>query len=116
MNQDWSFTDRLAADLSPDDFQLVLNLLRTDITKLMATIEAAARIGDQSSYRRAAHGLAGAAGGVGAEALERACRLAMTTEPGADLEAALPGMRAAAAAALVAITAAGTNLPRSNTA
>jgi HPt (histidine-containing phosphotransfer) domain-containing protein len=40
--------------------------------------------GDTNIFKRVAHGLAGAAGAVGAKSLEQACRIAMTR---ADLSA-----------------------------
>ncbi len=72
------FAAQLAEDLPPDDLRLVLGVFRTDVVRLCETLGTAARSGDLATFRRVSHGLAGAAGAVGAEKLEQACRLAMT--------------------------------------
>jgi len=71
------FAAQLAEDLSPDDLLLVLGVFRTDVVRLTGTLGAAAAAEDGAGFRRAAHGLAGAAGAVGASGLEQACRRAM---------------------------------------
>ncbi|MBU6499221.1 MAG: Hpt domain-containing protein [Rhodospirillales bacterium] len=69
---------QLAEDLAPEDFRRVLAVFRDDVARLCQVLLVAARAGDPTTFRRAAHSLAGAAGAVGAEALEQACRVAMT--------------------------------------
>jgi HPt (histidine-containing phosphotransfer) domain-containing protein len=72
------FAGQLAEDLSPGDLRHVLAVFRADVERLAEAMGVAARAGDIASFRRVAHGLAGAGGAVGAERLEQACRLAMT--------------------------------------
>lgn len=74
---EYGFAAQLAADLSPDDLLLVLGVFRTDVVRLTGTLKQAAVADDEAGFRRAAHGLAGAAGAVGAAELEQACRRAM---------------------------------------
>jgi hypothetical protein len=74
---DLGFAAQLAEDLSSDDLRMVLSVFRTDVERLTAMLADTARDGDEAGFRRAAHGLAGAAGAVGALPLERACREAM---------------------------------------
>jgi len=81
----------LAAELSPEDYRHVLGLLRADVSRLMNDIAQAARADDATAFRRAAHGLAGAAGTVGAEDLAKASREAMAP---ADTSAWLVGATA----------------------
>ena len=71
------FAADLARDLDPEDYARVLRLFRQDVVQLSETITRAAAAGDDTGFRRAAHGLAGAAGAVGAKALEAACRIVM---------------------------------------
>ena len=82
------FAAQLADDLSPDDLRLVLTVFQTDVTRLTGALADAARLDDDTAFRRAAHGLAGAAGAVGAAGLEQASRQAMAedTIAGAGLE------------------------------
>ncbi len=76
---------QLAEDLSPEDLRVVLGVFATDVKRLTATLNAAAADQDLVNFKRVAHGLAGAAGAVGAKALEMACRTAMVrTEIGPD--------------------------------
>lgn len=71
------FAADLARDLDPEDYARVLRLFRQDVVQLSETISRNAAAGDDTGFRRAAHGLAGAAGAVGAQALESACRAVM---------------------------------------
>ncbi|WP_162530651.1 Hpt domain-containing protein [Rhodovastum atsumiense] len=86
------FAARLVRDLDAKDVCLVLDVFRNDVLRLTGVLEAAAAMGDVTNFRRTSHALAGAAGAVGAQAFERACRQAMTR---ADLQ---PGELAATAA------------------
>ena len=72
------FAGQLAEDLSPDDLRHVLTVFRADVGQLIQAMGVAANAGDVVSFRRVAHGLAGAAGAVGADRLEQGCRLVMT--------------------------------------
>lgn len=74
---DNGFAVQLAEDLSEEDLRLVLSVFRTDVQRLTDTMAGAATAADGPAFRRAAHGLAGAAGAVGAAQLEAACRAAM---------------------------------------
>jgi HPt (histidine-containing phosphotransfer) domain-containing protein len=74
---DLGFAAQLAEDLSEEDLRLVLSVFRTDVQRLTETMAGAVGAEDGTAFRRAAHGLAGAAGAVGAVRLEAACRQAM---------------------------------------
>lgn len=74
---DLGFAAQLAEDLTPADLRLVLGVFRTDVQRLTGALSTAIAAADIVAFRRAAHGLAGAAGAVGAVRLEQACRQAM---------------------------------------
>ncbi|HEY0421253.1 MAG TPA: Hpt domain-containing protein, partial [Acetobacteraceae bacterium] len=96
------FAMQLMEDLEPDDLRLILSVFQSDVARLTGVLRLTAKAGDDTGFRRAAHGLAGASGAVGADALERACRAAMA-RPGmapADLAAALGEIEGLAAIAL----------------
>lgn len=78
MTPEAGFAAQLAQDMSPEDVRMVLDVFRTDLERLSRVMRAAAAAGDATSFRRVAHSLAGAAGAVGAAALEQASRQAMT--------------------------------------
>lgn len=78
MPVDPEFAAELARDLSQEDFVRVLSLFRQDVEQLTQAIGAAAAAADPQGLRRSAHGLAGAAGAVGAKDLEAACRTVMS--------------------------------------
>jgi len=78
MGIDPDFAADLARELPPEDYVRVLEMFRQDMNRLAGEMAAAARANDVDTFRRAAHGLAGAAGAVGAASLEAACRLAMS--------------------------------------
>ncbi len=83
---------QLAEDLSPEDVRRVLSVFEGDVRRLVADMVAAGHTGDVALFRRVAHGLAGAAGAVGAKSLESACRAQMSRD---DLDpASLPGIAA----------------------
>jgi hypothetical protein len=71
---------QLAEDLSPEDVRRVLGVFEDDVRRLVGNLDAAAVAGDVDAFRRVAHGLAGAAGAVGAKPLEQACRAVMGGE------------------------------------
>lgn len=91
------FAHQLAQDLEPEDVRHVLRVFEADLTELRDILRAAAIAGDPVAYRRAAHQTAGAAGAVGATALEAAARLAMGN-------AVQPAAMAATADDLVALS------------
>lgn len=95
---DLGFAAQLAEDLSPDDLRLVLGVFRADVERLAGQLAAAVRDDDGAAFRRAAHGLAGAAGAVGAVPLELACRHGMVEL--APTAATLAGIDQACTAAL----------------
>ena len=72
-----SFAAQLAEDLGPEDLRHVLDVFGRDVARLAGVLREAAAGDDAIGFRRAAHGLAGAAGAVGASALEQQCRQAM---------------------------------------
>lgn len=74
-----SFAAQLAEDLPEDDLRHVLLVFGADVTRLTGVLRDAVTAHDAIGFRRAAHGLAGAAGAVGAMKLERQCRLTMAT-------------------------------------
>lgn len=77
------FAAQLCEDLSPEDIRHVLDVFAADVARLSAVLRDAAAAGDVDTCRRVAHSLAGAAGAVGASALDQACRVAMNrTETG----------------------------------
>lgn len=76
MSDDADF-GQLADDLSAEDLRIVLGVFATDVKRLTGNLNAAAAAEDVGTFKRVAHGLAGAAGAVGAKALEQACRIAM---------------------------------------
>ncbi len=92
------FAEQLQADLSPRDVRHVLAVFAADLGRLMDVLGETARAGEAASFGRAAHALAGAAGAVGAAALELACRAAITAPPGGAMPLSLhfAAMQAAA--------------------
>ncbi|MCC6718040.1 MAG: Hpt domain-containing protein [Acetobacteraceae bacterium] len=100
---DLGFAAQLAEDLSAEDLRLVLTVFRTDVQRLSGALGEAARAADPAGFRRAAHGLAGAAGAVGAGLLEQACRRVMAQgglAPDARMEEMLAEIEAVARDAL----------------
>jgi HPt (histidine-containing phosphotransfer) domain-containing protein len=67
-------------DLPRDDVLHVLSVFDEECKRLSALIRTVAENGDPVAFRRTAHALAGAAGAVGADSLERASRAAMARE------------------------------------
>jgi HPt (histidine-containing phosphotransfer) domain-containing protein len=98
------FAAHLLDDLAPEDFRHVMNLLREELARLTEVLEVAARAGDATTFRKAAHGIAGSSGAAGAEELEQAARRAMTRPAdGLALEVMATEVRALADAVLIQI-------------
>lgn len=95
---DHGFAAQLSEDLSEEDLRLVLSVFRADVQRLTDSMAGAVAAGDDTAFRRAAHGLAGAAGAVGAAGLEAACRSGMAVA--GPLAGLLAEIRAVAEAAL----------------
>jgi hypothetical protein len=72
-----AFISGLAEDIGADTVRVVAGLFEADCARLLARMADAAVAHDPAEFRRAAHGLAGAAGAVGAATLERTCRDAL---------------------------------------
>jgi HPt (histidine-containing phosphotransfer) domain-containing protein len=98
---------QLAEDLSPEDMRSVLTVFASDVKRLTGNLADAAAAGDVSGFKRVAHGLAGAAGAVGARALEQACRALMVRSDLAPSQLAASSRATAtlAEAALAALAA-----------
>ncbi|WP_376095272.1 Hpt domain-containing protein [Roseomonas sp. CCTCC AB2023176] len=67
----------LAADLPHDVFVSIVRTFEQDLARLVREMVEAAKVSNEDGYRRAAHGLAGAAGSIGAKRLEALAREAM---------------------------------------
>jgi hypothetical protein len=108
------FAALLAQDLDPGDLQLVLGVFQQDVERLAGVLDGDVARGDAAGFRRTCHALAGAAGAVGAAALEQACRDLMSRSDlsPADLGAARSNIRALGAAALEEMAAFLDDLPR----
>lgn len=90
----------LAAELPPDVFTEILRTFRADLGRLCGEMRVAAAARQPEEYRRAAHGLAGAAGSVGARTLEALARRAMSRAGGEAVLDLLPAIEAAVASVL----------------
>lgn len=84
---------QLAADLGLDELRNIVTIFEGDVEVLSRALLTAAGSIDLDAFRRTAHRIAGAAGAVGAVALEQAARTAMqrTTTSGMGLAAAEMG-------------------------
>lgn len=91
---------QLATDLPAEDLRHVCQLLMRDARAMLAAMRDAESAGDQTAWQRAAHRLAGGAGGVGARALEDAAREAMEQAPGAGALAHITALVEGSIAAL----------------
>lgn len=98
------FAKQLCLDLPPEDVRRVLVVFAADLPRLSAAIGAAGAGADGEALRNSAHALAGAAGAVGAVALDAACRAAMK-DTGDDAPALLKHAAAIARHANVAAAA-----------
>ncbi len=87
---DRAFAAQLLEDIGPAGMRAVAAAFQGDLVRLVAVMSQAQAAGDAEGFRRAAHGLAGAAAAIGAITLERACRAGMA----AATPAALPGLMA----------------------
>ncbi|MFH5926005.1 Hpt domain-containing protein [Roseomonas xinghualingensis] len=74
---DLETTGQLAAELPRDVFVGIVRTFEQDLARLVRQMVEAAREGQVEEYRQAAHGLAGAAGSIGAKSLEALARQAM---------------------------------------
>jgi HPt (histidine-containing phosphotransfer) domain-containing protein len=74
---DPAIAEQLAADLPRDVFLSIVQTFEVDLARLVREMVDAVGSTDPETYRRAAHGLAGAAGAIGARQLEALARLAM---------------------------------------
>lgn len=92
----------LLADLPEDDVRSILTLFRQDLDRLLPEVARAATAGEAELFRRACHAIAGAAGAVGAMALEAASRHGM--DIARDPAAGPPLAQAATAVAEAATT------------
>lgn len=97
---DPSIAGQLAHDLPPEDFRRIVETFEQDLGRLAGELEQAGLAGNLIAYRRAAHGLAGAAAAVGAMLLERTARVAMDPRSGMTPAQMVPIIRAQAVAAL----------------
>jgi HPt (histidine-containing phosphotransfer) domain-containing protein len=78
MMLDRSVAGQLAADLGLEDLRAIVEIFAGDVEMLTAALDQAAASGNLDGFHRTAHRMAGAAGAVGAAALEAAARAAMT--------------------------------------
>jgi HPt (histidine-containing phosphotransfer) domain-containing protein len=83
---------QLASDLPAEDLRHVCQLLVRDAQAMLAAMRNAESAGDTAAWQRAAHRLAGGAGGVAARPLEQAARAAMEQPPGAAALAEITGL------------------------
>ncbi|EHM03525.1 Hpt domain protein [Acetobacteraceae bacterium AT-5844] len=95
---DPNIAQQLAADLPREVFVGVVRTFEADLGRLAQSMVDAVKAQDLDAYRRCAHGLAGAAGAIGARKLEAMARQAMSIqgEPSAS-EVLLLGQEAKAA-------------------
>ena len=99
---------QLAAELPRDVFVTIVRTFEQDLARLVRQMVDAARAGEVEEYRRAAHGLAGAAGSIGAKALEALARQAMRPDdrtPAQGMILAIGGAAKAALSELAALAA-----------
>lgn len=102
------FARQLAEDLPPEDVRHILTVFAGDLERLSAVL---AESRDGALIGRTAHALAGAAGAVGADGLEAACRALMKAPDPASAEALRAAVAGEAAAARAACIRHGVRLP-----
>lgn len=104
---DKQVAQELASALSRQEFLGLLQTFDADLGRLARECAEAAEAGDIPAMRRAAHSLAGAAAGIGAQRLEAAARLAMpgaaVAEPPLTLVARIRAETASVLAELAAL-------------
>ena len=91
---------QLAAELPRDVFVGIVRTFEQDLARLVRQMIDAVRSGDTEEYRRAAHSLAGAAGSIGAKALEALARQAMRPDDRTPAQQMILGIGQEAKAAL----------------
>jgi HPt (histidine-containing phosphotransfer) domain-containing protein len=91
---------QLAADLPAEDLRHVCQLLVRDARAMLAAMRDAESAGDQAAWQRAAHRLAGGAGGVAARPLELLAREMMEQAPGPEALARITTLTEGTIAAL----------------
>ena len=91
---------QLSADLPAEDLRHVCQLLVRDARAMLAAMKDAESADDTAAWQRAAHRLAGGAGGVGARPLETAARESMEQAPGPDALANIAALVEGSIAAL----------------
>jgi HPt (histidine-containing phosphotransfer) domain-containing protein len=96
---------QLAAELPRDVFVGIVRTFEQDLARLVRQMIDAARAGQVEEYRRAAHGLAGAAGSIGAKSLESLARQAMRSDDRTPVQQMILGIGDAAKAALTELAA-----------
>lgn len=96
---------QLACEMPPTGFRLILATFEEDLRRLVAEMDSAASAGDLEACRRAAHGLAGAAAGMGACTLEDAARRIMAAGSEAQLRTLVARTHAAGVEAMAALRA-----------
>ncbi|HUE87751.1 MAG TPA: Hpt domain-containing protein [Vicinamibacterales bacterium] len=85
---------QLNQDGEPDVLAEVLRLFLTDTPARLDAIGAAVASGDVLALQRAAHGLKGAAGAIGAWSLQAACRALEEIGKRNSLESSIPASEA----------------------
>jgi HPt (histidine-containing phosphotransfer) domain-containing protein len=93
----------LLADLPESDVRSILVLFGTDLDRLLPEVARAADTEDAEAFRRGCHAIAGAAGAVGATALEAATREGMALAKTAPTRATLATAALAIAEAAIAV-------------
>lgn len=96
---------QLAEELPRDVFVGIVRTFEQDLARLVRQMVDAARAGDVEEYRRAAHGLAGAAGSIGARSLEAMARQAMRPDDRTPAQRMIIGIGEEAKAALSELAA-----------
>lgn len=91
---------QLGSDLPAEDLRHVCQLLVRDARAMLATMRDAESAGDTAGWQRAAHRLAGGAGGVAARPLERLAREMMEQAPSPEALTRITGLAEATIAAL----------------
>lgn len=91
---------QLASDLPAEDLRHVCQLLVRDARAMLTAMREAESASDTAAWQRAAHRLAGGAGGVAARPLELAARGAMEEAPGPEALARITALVEGTIAAL----------------